>query len=97
MRVLKPEVFDKLKTYKPGQKVIYKEKVLIAEKYKPIPAAIYEKHKELFLISGKLPTQCGMCFIDYGDCSGIVSGTCDKFNRKDRININFRFKRNERK
>lgn len=93
MRIKQPEQFDPEKEYKIGKRLIYNGRVLIAVKYTKTPKWIIDKYSDLMFAFGKLPTQCGMCEIKYSDCKGIVNSPCQKYNRKDRKEINFRFKR----
>lgn len=95
MRIKRPEQFDPDREYKIGDRLIYNGAILLAVKYVQTPKWLIEKHRHLFFSFGKFPTQCGMCEIKIRDCKGIVKAPCQKWNRKDNKNINFRFLRNE--
>jgi len=84
MRVTPPEPFDPEKEYKPGDRCIYGNRVLIAKVWTKGMTATAIKFKIL-------ATRCGCCKIDHNDCTGIDI-KCWRFNRTDRKEIYFAFK-----
>lgn len=95
MRIKRPEQFDPDREYKIGDRLFYNGRMLIAVKYTQPPKWLVKECKNIFFAIGKMPTQCGMCEIKYKDCNGMVKAPCQKWNRKDKRDINFRFLRNE--
>lgn len=98
MRFKEPEPFDPKKEYEIGDKVIIGDKVLIAQKYTQINMRhiSHEVAYSMFVLTGKIATQCGMCDVDNSVCN--LDAPCFKYGslntkyRKDRKNINFRFR-----
>ena len=81
MRIKKPKQFDPQKQYKPGERAIYRDMVIIAERWTKIkedmamqPGNIYPKYR------------CSRCVIDGKDCSKF----CDQYGRSDKKRIYFK-------
>lgn len=91
MRFKEPEPFDPKKEYQIGDKVIFDNKILKAEKWTDVNTRHLPEGFEykMFCATGKIFTQCGMCDVDNKVCN--MQSPCFKYDRKDRKNINFRF------
>lgn len=81
MRVKKPQPFDPLKQYNPGERCVYRGMVVIAERWTKTkeelancPGNVYPKFR------------CSLCAIDGKDCSKF----CDEYGRSDNKRIYFK-------
>ena len=93
MRLKKPEPFDPGKEYKIGERFIYQNKTLVCVKYKRIARA----YTKMYLDANLFPTQCGLCRVNYSDCKGVCDSPCQKYNRTDRKEVNYKLLRFNKK
>ena len=83
MRVKPPEPFDPQREYKPGERFVYKNMILIVKPWTRGMDAVALKFKFM-------ATRCGLCKITHEDCTGIDL-KCWRFNRKDKKQVFFSF------
>lgn len=83
MRVKQPEQFDPEREYKPGERCIYNDVVIVADEWTKAAQRLHERNPVIF------PCRCARCQIDRTDCP--FSGRkCDKYSRTDRKTIYWR-------
>lgn len=86
MRIKEPQPFDATKEYKPGERAIYNNMVIIAEKWDKWDKKFSNENPQTF------PPRCMRCQIKRVDCPSI-SLQCDKFSRQDKKTIYWKFLR----
>lgn len=83
MRVKQPEQFDPEKEYKPGERAVYNDMVIIAEVWTKAAQRLVDSPGTLFC------QRCVRCRIGRDVCTG-AHLHCDKYNRTDRKTIFWR-------
>lgn len=83
MRVKQPEQFDPEKEYKPGERAVYNDMVIIAEVWTKAAQRLADSPGTLFY------QRCVRCRIGRDVCTG-AHLHCDKYNRTDRKTIFWR-------
>ena len=86
MRVKQPEQFNPEREYKPGERAVINDTVLVAEVWTAADARFANNNPTMFA------QRCVRCKIKRDDCPGI-GRQCDKYHRADRKTIYWRMLR----
>lgn len=89
MRIKKPQPFEPGKQYNPGERSVYRDMIVIAERWVNPSKRIVEKFGKNF---GMCLYRCGCCAIKKEDCPA-VGLKCHCTSRTDGKTIYFRFVR----